>query len=51
MRVASVPVAGGRFVIIGGGSLVGSATAAELLDAGATEVRLFDNFSDRKSVV
>lgn len=43
--MASVPVAGGRFVIIGGGSLVGSATAAELLDAGATEVRLFDNFS------
>lgn len=43
--MASVPVSGGRFVIIGGGSLVGSATAAELLDAGAAEVRLFDNFS------
>ncbi|WPB84746.1 NAD-dependent epimerase/dehydratase family protein [Sediminicoccus rosea] len=43
--MASVPIAGSRFVIIGGGSLVGSATAGELLDAGAAEVRLFDNFS------
>ncbi|TCH95971.1 NAD-dependent epimerase/dehydratase family protein [Roseococcus sp. SYP-B2431] len=43
--MASVPIGGGRFIIIGGGSLVGSATAAELLDAGAAEVRLFDNFS------
>jgi UDP-glucose 4-epimerase len=43
--MASVPIAGGKFIIIGGGSLVGSATAAELLDAGAAEVRLFDNFS------
>lgn len=43
--MASVPIAGGKFIIIGGGSLVGSATAAELLDAGASEVRLFDNFS------
>jgi UDP-glucose 4-epimerase len=43
--MASVPMSGGRFIIIGGGSLVGSATAAELLDAGAAEVRLFDNFS------
>ena len=32
------PLAGGKFIIIGGGSLVGSATAAELLDAGAAEV-------------
>lgn len=43
--MASVPIAGGKFIIIGGGSLVGSATAADLLDAGAAEVRLFDNFS------
>jgi UDP-glucose 4-epimerase len=43
--MASVPIAGGRFVIIGGGSLVCSATAGALLDAGAAEVRLFDNFS------
>lgn len=42
---AAVPVAGNRFIIVGGASLVGSATAAELLDAGAAEVVLFDNFS------
>ena len=43
--MAAIPIPGRRFIIIGGGSLVGSATAAELLDAGAAEVRLFDNFS------
>ncbi len=42
---AAVPIAGKRFIIVGGASLVGSATAAELLDAGAAEVVLFDNFS------
>lgn len=42
---ASVPIAGGRFAIVGGASLVGSATAAALLARGAAEVRLFDNFS------
>ena len=42
---AAVPIAGNRFVIIGGASLVGSATAAELLDHGAGEVVLLDNFS------
>lgn len=42
---AAVPVAGHKFIIVGGASLVGSATAAELLDAGASEVVLFDNFS------
>lgn len=42
---AAVPIAGHRFVIIGGASLVGSATAAELLDHGAAEVALFDNFA------
>ena len=33
---AAVPVAGHKFIIVGGASLVGSATAAELLDAGAS---------------
>ncbi|MBX9699370.1 MAG: NAD-dependent epimerase/dehydratase family protein [Acetobacteraceae bacterium] len=42
---AAVPIAGNRFVIIGGASLVGSATAGELLDHGAAEVVLFDNFA------
>ncbi len=43
--MAAVPISGNRFVIIGGASLVGSATAAELLDHGASEVVLLDNFS------
>jgi UDP-glucose 4-epimerase len=43
--MAAVPIQGNRFVIIGGASLVGSATAAELLDQGAAEVVLLDNFS------
>lgn len=42
---AAVPIAGNRFVIVGGASLVGSATAGELLDHGAAEVVLFDNFA------
>jgi UDP-glucose 4-epimerase len=42
---AAVPIAGNRFLIVGGASLVGSATAAELLDHGAAEVVLFDNFA------
>lgn len=42
---ASVPVKGGRFMLIGGASLVGSATTEELLARGAAEVRLFDNFA------
>ncbi len=42
---AAVPIKGGRFTIIGGASLVGSATAEALLARGAAEVRLFDNFS------
>jgi UDP-glucose 4-epimerase len=42
---AAVPIAGRRFVIVGGASLVGSATAEALLARGAAEVRLFDNFS------
>jgi UDP-glucose 4-epimerase len=43
--MASVPIAGNRFAIIGGASLVGSATAGELLDHGAAEVVLLDNFA------
>jgi UDP-glucose 4-epimerase len=43
--MTAIPIAGGRFVIVGGASLVGSATALELLDAGAAEVTVFDNFS------
>ncbi len=43
--MAAVPIQGNKFVIIGGASLVGSATAAELLDHGASEVVLLDNFS------
>ncbi|MFC7690888.1 hypothetical protein ACFQY5_16300 [Paeniroseomonas aquatica] len=39
---AAVSISGNRFVIVGGASLVGSATAAELLDHGASEVVLFD---------
>ena len=42
---AAVPIKGGSFMIVGGASLVGSATTEELLRAGAAEVRLFDNFS------
>ncbi len=42
---AAVPVRGGRFMVVGGASLVGSATTEELLARGAAEVRLFDNFS------
>lgn len=42
--MASVPIAGGRFAIIGGASLVGSATAGALLEAGAARVRVFDSF-------
>ena len=42
---AAVPIQGNRFIIVGGASLVGSATAGELLDHGAAEVVLFDNFA------
>jgi UDP-glucose 4-epimerase len=42
---AAVRVEGGRFMVVGGASLVGSATAGELLSRGAAEVRLLDNFS------
>ena len=42
---ASLPVCGNRFLIVGGASLVGSATAEVLLARGAKEVVLLDNFS------
>jgi UDP-glucose 4-epimerase len=42
---AALPIAGKNFIIIGGASLVGSATAARFLDEGAAEVVIFDNFS------
>lgn len=42
---AALKIEGGRFMIIGGASLVGSATCEELLAKGAAEVLLFDNFS------
>ena len=38
-------IAGARFLITGGASLIGSHVADALLAAGAAEVRLFDNFS------
>jgi UDP-glucose 4-epimerase len=43
--MTALPIAGHRFVLIGGASLVGSATAGELFDHGAAEVVLFDNFA------
>jgi UDP-glucose 4-epimerase len=42
---AALPVKGGRFLIVGGASLVGSASAEMLLDAGAAEVVVLDNLS------
>jgi len=41
----SVPITGNVFCIVGGASLVGSATAEHLLARGAAEVRVFDNFA------
>lgn len=42
---SALPVSGSRFLIVGGASLVGSATAEILLARGAKEVVLLDNFS------
>ncbi len=42
---AAVPIKGSRVLIVGGASLVGSATTEDLLARGVSEVRLFDNFS------
>jgi UDP-glucose 4-epimerase len=41
---ASVPIEGSRFLIVGGASLVGSATAELLLAEDAGEVTVLDNF-------
>src|SRR5262245_3722050 len=41
---AAVPIRDGRFLIVGGASLVGSATAEQLLKEGAGEVAILDNF-------
>ena len=41
---ATVPLRGNRFLIVGGASLVGSATAELLLAEGAGEVTILDNF-------
>jgi UDP-glucose 4-epimerase len=41
---AAVPVQGRRFLIVGGASLVGSATAEHLLRQGAGEVVILDSF-------
>lgn len=41
---AGVPVRGNRFLIVGGASLVGSATAELLLQEGAGEVTILDSF-------
>ena len=38
-------IKGGKFLITGGVSLIGSHVAEQLLDAGAREIVLFDNFS------
>jgi UDP-glucose 4-epimerase len=37
-------VEGKKILITGGAGFIGSATADQLLDAGATEVRVLDNF-------
>lgn len=42
---AAVPVKGARVMVIGGASLVGSATVDELLERGASQVVIFDNMS------
>lgn len=41
----AVPIKGGRFLIVGGASLVGSATAEAMLKGEAASVVVFDNFS------
>jgi UDP-glucose 4-epimerase len=41
---AALPIKGGRFLIVGGASLVGSASAELFLAQGAAEVVILDNF-------
>jgi len=40
----AVPIKDGRFLIVGGASLVGSATAERMLAAGAAQVTILDSF-------
>ncbi len=42
---AAVPVKGSKLMVIGGASLVGSATVDEMLARGAEQVVIFDNLS------
>jgi UDP-glucose 4-epimerase len=44
-KAKPVPIDGGRFLIVGGASLVGSASAELFLHRGAAEVVVFDNLS------
>jgi len=44
-KAKPVPIDGGRFLIVGGASLVGSTSAELFLDRGAAEVVVFDNLS------
>ena len=44
VRPKSLPIKGHRFLIVGGASLVGSASAELLLREGAAEVTILDNF-------
>lgn len=41
-------IAGRRFLVIGGGGFIGSHTVDALLEAGAAQVRIYDNFSRGK---
>src|SRR5262245_50615421 len=41
---SSLPIKGARFLIVGGASLVGSATAELFLQEGAAEVAVLDSF-------
>ena len=43
-RTHSLPIKGGRFLIVGGASLVGSASAELFLREGAAEVTILDSF-------
>ncbi len=41
----AVEISGGRFAVVGGASMIGSHIVKRLLDHGAAEVRIVDNFS------
>src|SRR5207302_3738965 len=44
-RTARMKIQGGRFLLTGGASLIGSHVAEQLLEAGAGQVVLFDNYA------